>query len=1018
MLRIKAAEGISENDRERDTFKYDPTLIDGVAFNDTSKPLNSSQLFTANDTVLTSLAQLGAIRTRTSRSLISLFDQHWQYIIAEATPNLPLLPNISQAELEGEHLWLSRTAIPRVHGVCKHTLVDPGSIDDPEDELPLTVTNDLTMDSRFCKKPYCMPGSSARFYAAVPIRTPGGINIGVYCVIDETPKPISSWTGKHTAVLRHISRAIMSHIDFRSTKNTQRVNERMTRGIASFMEADFDTATLHPLVDPNLAGYQRKVVLPLNSSQLDLPGYPVVEVDQPILHVQSHLLTQRTNASFQGLSALERSEQQTPDNRPGLNRSSRSYTSNSSSSSSEQSTDLNSSTITKCIFNTAANIVRESIECDGMFFFNANAVGLDVPFEPLQRFPASSDGSTVNADAEDNDIDCPTLGSSMSSLSSSTTDAVSTHDIKMPAKLLSTLFRRYPTGNIFVFDEYGTIQNNEPLGDSDSSMLPIPPATDTKPQPARQFSNSRSRSIVAEVLSKCFPGARSVVFAPVRDDLKERWFAGGFAYTTKPTRVFTIPGELSYARAFSTLIMAEVHRMEITLAHRAKSDILNSLSHELRSPLHGVILSTELLADTALDVYQGNILHTLETCGRTLLDTVDHLLDYSKINNFLKSAKAEKRAARGRRSQVATPIEAGMKNLYSNVCLDVLVEEVVESVFAGHQFQHMSVAQLTRRHSLHADTGANRHADSARGIEDLGLSLNDKGELQLLLDRVSVYLDIDANVSSFQFSSMAGALRRVIMNLFGNALQYTNDGKIHIALSIDPETNESTRDDYRVTRLTIMDTGRGMSADFIQNDLYRPFRQADQLSAGIGLGLSLVKKIVSSLKGKISITSQLGVGTVVTVLLPLPFVSIPCTVDPVEQHECREIDDHRSKLKGLRVRLAGFKANDAAAASMLGCHQRAGLEFSIDKICREWLQMETLTQSCSNYLAPDVIICPEASLDELCQGQELSSIPPVVAICTNAIVARDRSLNTGGAYRQRIYEFISQPQVFPVIKTR
>lgn len=206
MLRIKAARGVSEAVRERETFRYDPTLVDDIIYNDTAKPLDGSQLFTASDTVLTCLAQLGATRTKTSRSLISLFDQKWQYIIAEATQDLPLLPNVGQDALEGEQLWLSRTAIPRVEGVCNHTLVDPGSIGDPESELPLTVSADLTNDPRYCDSPWCMPGSACRFYAAVPIRTPGGVNIGVYCVIDETPRSIESWTVKNTAILRHISR--------------------------------------------------------------------------------------------------------------------------------------------------------------------------------------------------------------------------------------------------------------------------------------------------------------------------------------------------------------------------------------------------------------------------------------------------------------------------------------------------------------------------------------------------------------------------------------------------------------------------------------------------------------------------------------------------------------------------------------------------------------------------------------------------------------------------------------------
>ena len=53
--------------------------------------------------------------------------------------------------------------------------------------------------------------------------------------------------------------------------------------------------------------------------------------------------------------------------------------------------------------------------------------------------------------------------------------------------------------------------------------------------------------------------------------------------------------------------------------------VLDSLSHELRSPLHGTVAAAEMLHDTHLDAFQKDILHTLECCGRTLLDVIEHV---------------------------------------------------------------------------------------------------------------------------------------------------------------------------------------------------------------------------------------------------------------------------------------------------------------------------------------------------------------------------------------------------------
>lgn len=77
--------------------------------------------------------------------------------------------------------------------------------------------------------------------------------------------------------------------------------------------------------------------------------------------------------------------------------------------------------------------------------------------------------------------------------------------------------------------------------------------------------------------------------------------------------------ELSYLKAFGSAAMAEVARVEVLRESKAKEDVLGSLSHEIRSPLHGVILGVELLNDSVMTAFQNEVLHTVETCGRTLL---------------------------------------------------------------------------------------------------------------------------------------------------------------------------------------------------------------------------------------------------------------------------------------------------------------------------------------------------------------------------------------------------------------
>jgi len=122
--------------------------------------------------------------------------------------------------------------------------------------------------------------------------------------------------------------------------------------------------------------------------------------------------------------------------------------------------------------------------------------------------------------------------------------------------------------------------------------------------------------------------------------------------------------------------MSEVAKLDTAMADRAKSDLLNSISHELRSPLHGILGSIECLESSDLDPMQQGLVETVDTCGRTLLDTINHLLDFSKINNFTRN--------KSKRDKNSETRQADMLSLDSTVHLPTITEEALETVFAGY----------------------------------------------------------------------------------------------------------------------------------------------------------------------------------------------------------------------------------------------------------------------------------------------------------------------------------------------
>jgi PAS domain S-box-containing protein len=76
---------------------------------------------------------------------------------------------------------------------------------------------------------------------------------------------------------------------------------------------------------------------------------------------------------------------------------------------------------------------------------------------------------------------------------------------------------------------------------------------------------------------------------------------------------------------------AEKQRRAAERASREKSDFLAFMSHEVRTPLHGVMGTLSLVLDTHLDAEQRAYAETARRCGVTLLNTVNELLDLSRM---------------------------------------------------------------------------------------------------------------------------------------------------------------------------------------------------------------------------------------------------------------------------------------------------------------------------------------------------------------------------------------------------
>ena len=102
---------------------------------------------------------------------------------------------------------------------------------------------------------------------------------------------------------------------------------------------------------------------------------------------------------------------------------------------------------------------------------------------------------------------------------------------------------------------------------------------------------------------------------------------------------------------------------------------------------------------------------------------------------------------------------------------------------------------------------------------------------------------------------------QIVLNLLSNAVKFTDRGEIVLACATKPDTFE----------LRVHDTGSGIRAELLTS-IFEPFVQGDgsftRPGEGTGLGLSISRELARSMGGDILVESEVGVGSVFTLVLP------------------------------------------------------------------------------------------------------------------------------------------------------
>ncbi|MCY2930673.1 MAG: ATP-binding protein [Planctomycetota bacterium] len=151
-------------------------------------------------------------------------------------------------------------------------------------------------------------------------------------------------------------------------------------------------------------------------------------------------------------------------------------------------------------------------------------------------------------------------------------------------------------------------------------------------------------------------------------------------------------------------------------------------------------------------------------------------------------------------------------------------------------------------------------------------------------------------------------LRQAIINLVGNAVKFTEAGEVSISVGLVQDSPEGAP----ALRIDVRDTGIGMSPDTIAQ-LFQPFMQADSSTTrkygGTGLGLTITRRIMEKMEGRILVESVPGQGSTFSLLVPTgPLEGVALIRESVEAMtdaaEAPRQPEPTHPLKTLRILLA------------------------------------------------------------------------------------------------------------------